>query len=55
MTINAIAQLCAEIRAPDSALLPAIRHAIDHKTKPLGALGQKLHKSTKSSWKIENG
>lgn len=40
MTTNAIAQLGAAIRAPDSQLLPAIRHAIDHKTKPLGALGQ---------------
>ncbi len=40
MTINAITTLCAAISSPDSALLPAIRHAIDHKTKPLGALGQ---------------
>ncbi len=40
MTTNAIATLCAAIRAPDSQLLPAIRYAIDHKTKPRGALGQ---------------
>ncbi|MHB0819020.1 nicotinate-nucleotide--dimethylbenzimidazole phosphoribosyltransferase [Stutzerimonas stutzeri] len=28
------------IHAPDPALIPALRHKIDRKTKPLGALGQ---------------
>ena len=28
------------LSAPDNAILPALRHAIDRKTKPIGALGQ---------------
>ena len=31
---------CFNLSAPDTAILPALRHAIDRKTKPLGALGQ---------------
>src|SRR5690554_7522026 len=28
------------LSTPDTAILPALRHKIDRKTKPLGALGQ---------------